>query len=78
LHVTFDRLWANEVKLDPEKCVFGVLHGMLLAFIISQQGIKPNPEKVSALDRMGPNRDLKGVQKVLGCLAAFSRFIRFI
>jgi ribonuclease HI len=24
---------------------------------------------------MGPNRDLKGVQKVLGCLAAFSHFI---
>jgi hypothetical protein len=24
---------------------------------------------------MGPIRDLKGVQKVLGCLAAFSRFI---
>jgi hypothetical protein len=24
---------------------------------------------------MGPIRDLKGVQKVLGCLAALSRFI---
>jgi hypothetical protein len=30
---------------------------------------------VIALDRVGPIRDLKGVQKVLGCLAAFSRFI---
>jgi hypothetical protein len=35
----------------------------------------PNPEKVAALDRMGLIRDLKGVQKVLGCLAALSRFI---
>jgi hypothetical protein len=48
---------------------------MLLGFIVSQRGIKPNPEKVSALDRMGPILDLKGVQKVLGCLATLSRFI---
>jgi hypothetical protein len=48
---------------------------MLLGYIVSQRGIEPNPEKVAALDRMGLIRDLKGVQKVLGCLAAFSRFI---
>jgi hypothetical protein len=40
-----------------------------------QQGIEPNPEKVAALERMGPIQDLKGVQKVLGSLAALSRFI---
>jgi hypothetical protein len=63
------------VKLNPEKCVFGVPRGMLLGYIVSQRGIEPNPEKVTALERMGPIRDLKGVQKVLGCLVALSRFI---
>jgi hypothetical protein len=48
---------------------------MLLGYIVSQRGIEPNLEKVAALDRMGPIRDLKGVQKVLGCLAVLSRFI---
>jgi hypothetical protein len=48
---------------------------MLLGYIISQRGIEPNPEKVTTLDLMGPIRDLKGVQKVLGCLATLSRFI---
>jgi hypothetical protein len=48
---------------------------MLLGYIVSRRGIEPNPEKVAALDRMGPIRDLKGVQKVLGCLAALSCFI---
>jgi hypothetical protein len=38
-------------------------------------GIKPNPEKVTALDQMGLIRDLKRVQKVLGYLAALSHFI---
>jgi hypothetical protein len=75
LRVTFDYLWANGVKLNPEKCVYGVSCDMLLGFIISQRGIEPNPKKVSAIDRMGRIRDLKGVQKVLGCLDALSRFI---
>jgi hypothetical protein len=75
LHIAFGCLRANGVKLNPEKCVFGVPRGMLLGYIVSQRGIKANPEKVATLERMGPIRDLKGVQKVLGCLAALSRFI---
>jgi hypothetical protein len=75
LRVAFDFLRANGVKLNPEKCFFGVPRGMLLGYIVSQWGIEPNPEKVAALGRMGLIRDLKGVQKVLGCLAALSRFI---
>jgi hypothetical protein len=75
LRVAFDCLRANGVKLNPEKCVFRVPRGVLLGYVVSQRGIEPNPEKVIALERMGPIRDLKGVQKVLGCLAALSRFI---
>jgi hypothetical protein len=75
LRVAFDCLRTNGVKLNPEKCIFGVPRGMLLGYIVSQRGIEPNPEKVTALERMGLIRDLKGVQKVLGCLAALSRFI---
>jgi ribonuclease HI len=75
LSIAFDCLRANGVKLNPEKCVFGVQWGMLLGYIVSQRGIEANPEKVAALERMGPIRDLKGVQRVLGCLAALSRFV---
>jgi hypothetical protein len=48
---------------------------MLLGFIISEQGIEANPEKIMAITSMGPIKDLKGVQRVTGCLAALSRFI---
>jgi hypothetical protein len=75
LRIAFSCLLANRVKLNPEKCVFGVPRGMLLGYIVSQRGIEANPEKVAALERMGPIRDLKGVQKVLGCRAALSCFI---
>jgi hypothetical protein len=75
LRTTFECLGANRVKLNLEKCVFGVPCGMLLRYIISQRGIEPNAEKVAALDRMVLIRDLKGVLKVLGCLAALCCFI---
>jgi hypothetical protein len=75
LSIAFGYLRANGVKLNPEKCVFGVPRGMLLGYIVSQRGIEANPEKAAALERMGPIRDLKGVQRVLGCLAALSRFV---
>jgi hypothetical protein len=75
LSIAFDCLRANGVNLNPEKCVFGVSRGMLLGYVVSQRGIEANSEKVAALERMGPIRDLKGVQRVLGCLAALSHFI---
>jgi hypothetical protein len=75
LETTFKCLKAKGVKLNPEKCVFGVPRGMLLGFIVSERGIKANPEKIMAITNMGPIKDLKGVQRVMGCLAALSRFI---
>jgi hypothetical protein len=63
------------VKLNPEKYVFGIPRGMLLGFIVSERGIEANPEKIATITNMGPIKDLKGVQRVMGCLAALSRFI---
>jgi hypothetical protein len=48
---------------------------MLLGFIVSERGIEANPEKIAAITNMGPIKDLKGVQRFMGCLAALSRFI---
>ena len=46
LEATFRCLKAKGVKLNPEKCVFGVPRGMLLGFIVSERGIEANPEKI--------------------------------
>jgi ribonuclease HI len=71
----FAKLRQHRVKLNPEKCIFGVPRGMLLGFVVSERGIEANPEKISAIMNMGPIKNLKGVQRVIGCLAALSRFI---
>ena len=46
LCLTFDNLYTYEIKLNPEKCVFGVPAGKLLAFIVSNRGIEANPAKI--------------------------------
>ena len=51
---TFTKLRANNIKLSPEKCVFGVSRGMLQGFIVSERGIEANPKKILAIMRMGP------------------------
>ena len=69
------KLRANGIKLNPEKCVFGVPRGMLLGFIVSERGIEASLDKISAITSMGPIQNVKGVQRITGCLAALSRFI---
>jgi hypothetical protein len=75
LETAFACMWAKSVRLNPKKCVFGVPRGMLLGFIISERAIEANPEKVSVITNMGPIKDVKGVQRVMRCLVALSRFI---
>jgi hypothetical protein len=45
LETTFKCLRAKGVKLNPEKCVFGVPRGMFLGFIVSERGIEANRRK---------------------------------
>ena len=64
-----------DIKLNPEKCVFGVPAGKLLGFIVSNKGIEANPAKIRALSQLATPTDLKQVQKLAGCVAALSHFI---
>ena len=51
LRLTFDNLRAYDIKLNPEKCVFGIPSGKLLGFIVSGRGIEANPAKILALSQ---------------------------
>ena len=75
LEETFTNLKRYRWKLNPSKCIFGVPSGILLGYIISAHGIKPNPDKVSAITNMKRPTCVKDIQKLTGCMAALSRFI---
>ena len=55
--------------------MFGVPVGKLLGFIISECGIKANPEKISVIMDMEVVKNLKGAQRLIGCLATLNHFI---
>ena len=63
------------MKLNPSKCVFGVVSGKFLGFMVSQKGIEANPEKVQAIINMASPRTVKEVQKLIGRIVALNKFV---
>jgi hypothetical protein len=72
LAATFTNLRRFNIKLNPDKCVFRVLKGKLLGYIVFERGIEANPEKITTISNMGPICNIKGVQRLTGYLAALS------
>ena len=75
LEEMFASLRQVDLRLNPEKCVFGVPSGKLLGFLVSHRGIEANPEKVKAIEDMSPPQTLKEMQKLTGCVTSPGRFI---
>jgi hypothetical protein len=72
---TFDNMRRNGLKLNPEKCIFGIRKGQLLGCMVSKRGIQANPQKIEALRRMQPPSSRKEVQRLTGRIASLNRFI---
>ena len=63
------------MKLNPAKCAFGVSAGKFLGFIVNNQGIEANPDKIKAVLDMQPPSNIKDVQRLTGRIATLSRFV---
>jgi hypothetical protein len=75
LQETFVNFRQAGLKLNPEKCVFGVKKGKFLCCLVSTKGIEANPSKIEAILRMEPPSTKKGAQRLAGRLASLNRFI---
>src|ERR1051325_6488975 len=75
LRKLFERLRKYKLRLNPNKCNFGVRSGKLLGFIVSQIGIEVDPDKVKAIQEMPTPHTEKQVRGFLGRLNYISRFI---
>ena len=75
LRETFTTLKQYQMKLNPSKCVFGVVSGKFLGFMVSQRGIEANLEKVQAIINMVSPRTVKEVQKLTSRIAALNKFV---
>ena len=61
LRETFETLRKYQMKLNPSKCAFGVYLGKFLDFMVSQRGIKANPDKIKAILEMQPPKTTKEI-----------------
>ncbi|XP_020211764.1 uncharacterized protein LOC109796505 [Cajanus cajan] len=71
----FSQLRRHNMRLNPEKCTFGVKGGKFLGFMLSARGIEANRDKCQAVLDMRSSSNLKELQRLSGRLAALSRFL---
>ncbi|RDX98137.1 hypothetical protein CR513_18988, partial [Mucuna pruriens] len=62
LRRVFKILRRHQLRLNPEKCSFGVQAGRFLGFMLTKRGIEANPEKCRAVISMRSPQNVKEVQ----------------
>ena len=78
LEQILDTLDRYKIKLNPDKCVFGVKARKFLGFMISHKGIEANPEKMEAILNMKAPKTLNELQKLNGRITVLGRFISYL
>ena len=53
-HIVNLRTKEYRLRLNPQKCTFGVTAGKLLGFLVSDKGIEVDPSKIKAILEMPP------------------------
>jgi hypothetical protein len=70
---TFANMRRACLKLNLEKCVFGVTKGKILGCLISAKRIEENPDKIKAIREMEEPKTRKDIQKLNGRVAALKQ-----
>jgi hypothetical protein len=63
------------LKLNAEKCAFGVGSGKFLGHLVTRRGIEADPSQIKAIQELRAPATVKEVQRLAGMAAALNRFI---
>lgn len=69
------RLRAANLKLQPDKCEFLRREVMYLGHIIGEDGVRPDPKKVEAVQKFPRPQTAKNIKQFLGLAGYYRRFI---
>ena len=75
LKEAFRELKKYQMKLNPNKCAFGVGSDKFLDFFINQKEIEANPQKIIALLKIKCPTSIKEIQQLTGRIVALNQFI---
>ena len=75
LQGVFTVLRHHKLRLNAEKCAFGVGDGKFLGYLITSLGIKVNLDQIEAMKCLKPPSNPKEVQMLTKMLVAFNWFI---
>jgi hypothetical protein len=65
----------HELKMNPNKCAFGVSAGEFLVFLVHEGGIEVGKKSMKAIDEVVPPTNLKELQSLLSKINFVRRFI---
>jgi len=71
----FEVFRQHKLRLNMEKCVFGVGVGKFLGYLITNRGIEVNLDQIEAMKRLKTTSNPKEVQVLTKMLAALNQFI---
>jgi len=75
LSAVFSALRQYNLRLNPDKYVFGVDRGKFLGFMLTQRGIEANLEKCKVIIEMRSPTTIKEVQRLIGHHTAIFYFL---
>ena len=76
LRQVLTKLRAAGVTLNKQKCVFSVPSVKFIGQIVSQGGIQPDPEKVSAITEMATPKNVAELRRFLGLVNHQAKYVK--
>ena len=76
LRRVLDRLIQVGLKLKPQKCHFLCPEVDFLSYLITPQGIHPNPQKVAAVREYPVPKSVKEVRQFVSLASYYRRFVQ--
>lgn len=75
MHRVLNRAQKSGLKLNKNKCQFGVRDITYLGERLSEEGVQPDPEKIRAIEEMPVPEDKKDLQRALGLVNYLGKFV---
>ena len=75
LRILFKKLTEFGLVINSGKCIFGENSVRFLGYIVDEQGIRPNPERVEAIKNFPKPSTVKNLRQFLGSVNFYRRFI---